>query len=63
MDKALKLWKELNEVGHFPMRRACTFCAGLALNQNEPAIALEVVSQVKNQGYTSVRNIKVRNNA
>nr|CAH7737311.1 unnamed protein product [Callosobruchus chinensis] len=59
LDYALKLWSELKDVGHFPMRRATTFCAGLAFNQGEPGVALEILTSAKNQNYTTVRNLKV----
>lgn len=59
LDYALKLWQELKDVGHFPMRRATTFCAGLALNQGEPGIAIEILTSARNQNYTTVRNLKV----
>ncbi|XP_018562396.1 pentatricopeptide repeat-containing protein 2, mitochondrial [Anoplophora glabripennis] len=59
LDYALKLWQELKNVGHFPMRRATTFCAGLALNQGQPGIALEILTSARNQNYTTVRNLKV----
>lgn len=59
LDYALKLWSELNETGHQPMRRSTTFCAGLALNQGKPEIALEVITAARNQNYTTVRNLKV----
>ncbi|KAL1502192.1 hypothetical protein ABEB36_007370 [Hypothenemus hampei] len=59
LDWALKLWTQLSEVGHIPMRRASTFCAGLAFNQGKPDIALEILSSVRNQNYTTVRNLKV----
>jgi pentatricopeptide repeat domain-containing protein 2 len=55
----LDLWKELKEVGHIPMRRAVTFAAGLALNQNSPHIAFEMISDVQQQNYVTVRNLKV----
>lgn len=55
----VELWKELQNAGHIPMRKASTFAAALALNQNSPHIALEIVSQVKQQKYVTVRNIKV----
>lgn len=54
-----KLWKELNEVGHIPMRKTTTFAAALALAQNAPHIALEIVGTVRQQNYVTVRNIKV----
>lgn len=41
------------------MRRATTFCAGLALNQGKPAIAIEILTSARNQNYTTVRNLKV----
>lgn len=47
------------DVGHNPMRRATTFCAGLALNQGETGIALEILTYCRNQNYTTVRNLKV----
>jgi len=55
----MDVWKELKEVGHIPMRRAVTFAAGLALNQNAPHVAFEMVSGVQQQNYVSVRNLKV----
>ncbi|XP_056638327.1 pentatricopeptide repeat-containing protein 2, mitochondrial-like [Diorhabda sublineata] len=58
LDYALKLWQELKDVGHFPMRRATTFCAALAYNQGNPGIALEILTSAKNQNYTTVRNLK-----
>lgn len=54
-----KLWKDLAEVGHMPMRKAATFAAGLALEQNSPQVALEILSTIKDQFYVSVRNLKV----
>lgn len=56
---ALDLWQKLNEAGHQSMRRAVTFCAGLALKQGQPAAAVEIASASKNQNYTTIRNIKV----
>jgi pentatricopeptide repeat domain-containing protein 2 len=55
----MDLWKELKEVGHFPMRRAITFAAGLALNQNAPHVAFEIISGMNQQNYVTVRNLKV----
>ncbi|XP_044735137.1 pentatricopeptide repeat-containing protein 2, mitochondrial-like [Chrysoperla carnea] len=59
LDAALKLWEELRTVGHVPIRKACTFMAGLALNQGKPQIALEVLSNINNQTYMTIRNLKV----
>ncbi|KAK9498123.1 hypothetical protein O3M35_004002 [Rhynocoris fuscipes] len=56
---AKHLWSELNKIGHIPIRRAGTFTAALALNQNEPDVALEVLSSLKQQNYVTVRNLKL----
>lgn len=55
----MKLWKELKTVGHIPMRRAVTFAAALALNNNSPHIALEILSDILQQNYVTIRNLKV----
>lgn len=55
---ASDIWKSLLEVGHQPTRRAATFIAALALSQNAPHIAAEVISNVGAQKYVTVRNIK-----
>lgn len=54
------LWKELGEAGHIPMRKAATFAAGLALKQNAPHIALEIISNIPQQNYVTIRNIKIQ---
>jgi pentatricopeptide repeat domain-containing protein 2 len=55
----MDLWKELKEIGHIPMRRAVTFAAALALNQNAPHIAFEIISGIQQHNYVTVRNLKV----
>ncbi|RZC36568.1 pentatricopeptide repeat-containing protein 2, mitochondrial-like [Asbolus verrucosus] len=60
LDYALKLWKQLGDAGHFPMRRATTFCAGLALNQGKPEAAMEILAAVRKPNYVTIRNLKVR---
>jgi pentatricopeptide repeat domain-containing protein 2 len=55
----MDLWNELKKVGHIPMRRAVTFAAGLALNQNAPHITLEMISSIQQHNYVTVRNLKV----
>lgn len=59
LDYALKLHRELKEHGHNLMRRAVTFCAALAINQGDPANALEVLALLQNPNYVTVRNLKV----
>lgn len=55
-----QLWKELSDSGHIPMRKAATFAAGLALKQGAPHIALEIISNVPQQNYVTIRNIKIQ---
>jgi pentatricopeptide repeat domain-containing protein 2 len=55
----MDLWKELKEIGHIPMRRAVTFAAAMALNQNAPHIAFEIISGIQQHNYVTVRNLKV----
>ncbi|KAF2896595.1 hypothetical protein ILUMI_09580 [Ignelater luminosus] len=59
LEYALKLWSELLEIGHLPMRRATTFCAGLALNQGKPEVALEILTSSKYVQYATLRNLRV----
>lgn len=56
---ALKLLTEMKEVGVEPLRRTITFAAMLALNQNAPNVTLEVLSNVANHNYVTVRNMKM----
>ncbi|XP_063700900.1 pentatricopeptide repeat-containing protein 2, mitochondrial-like [Culicoides brevitarsis] len=56
---ALELMRDMNSKGHIPMRRSVTFAAGLALAQNEPQVALEMLLGTKQQNYITVRNMKV----
>lgn len=52
------LWKDATGSGHIPMRRASTFFATLALNQGQPQIALEVIGNVRQQNYVTIKTIK-----
>ncbi|XP_073990866.1 pentatricopeptide repeat-containing protein 2, mitochondrial-like [Rhodnius prolixus] len=56
---AKNLWSEFTKYGHYPMRRAGTFAAALALNQKSPHVALEILSSTKQQTYVTIRNLKV----
>ncbi|XP_072942350.1 pentatricopeptide repeat-containing protein 2, mitochondrial-like [Epargyreus clarus] len=57
MEYAKKLWTDMTNTGTIPLRRACTYFAGLALKQGAPEIALESISLQK-QHYVTIRNIK-----
>lgn len=56
---AVKLWKSMIDVGVNPMRRTITFAAALALTQNAPHVALEILYSSRQQNYITVRNLKV----
>lgn len=43
-----------------PVRRVLTYSAALALNQNAPNVALEILSNAAQPNYVTVRNLKVR---
>lgn len=58
LEYASKLWSDMASSGSIPVRRACTFFAGLALKQGAPHIAMESITSQK-QHYVSIRNIKV----
>lgn len=54
-----KLWSEILENGHQPMRRAIAFAAALAVSQNSPHIAIEIISSLQKHNYVTLRNLKV----
>lgn len=56
---ALNLLQQLKEVGVDPVRRVITYAASLALSQNAPNIALEILSLSGVSNYVTVRNLKV----
>ncbi|RZF45660.1 hypothetical protein LSTR_LSTR010611 [Laodelphax striatellus] len=53
------LWQEMNEASHAPMRKTITYSAALAINQNDPHAAIELLAKVPKQNYVTVRNLKV----
>lgn len=56
---ASALWKEATSAGALPVRRAVAFFAALALKQNSPHVALEVVANLRQHHYITIRTIKV----
>lgn len=49
----------MQEIGHIPITKTITFAAGLALAQNAPHVALEMLTSTNRQNYVTVRNLKV----
>jgi len=56
---ALTLLREMKAAGMEPVRRVVTYAAGLALNQNAPNVALEVLSLSGVSNYVTIRNMKL----
>ncbi|KMQ97547.1 pentatricopeptide repeat-containing protein 2 [Lasius niger] len=56
---ALDLWREINDKGFKFMRRASTFLTALAIKQNSPHIAIEIVTSMRESRYIDVRCLKV----
>lgn len=59
-EQALTYLTEMKQVGVDPVRRVLTFASALALNQNAPNVALEVLSSVSQANYVTVRNLKIQ---
>lgn len=53
-----KVWQQAVDAGHIPLRRGATFFSALALKQDQPFVALEVLTNLKGQNYVSVRALK-----
>lgn len=58
LEYAKKTWQKAVDSGHIPLRRGATFFSALALKQNEPFVALEILTNLKGQNYVSVRALK-----
>lgn len=59
LEYAVNLWKEINEKGFTFMRRATTFLTALAIKQNAPHIAIEIMSTIREARYIDIRCLKV----
>ncbi|XP_022184738.2 pentatricopeptide repeat-containing protein 2, mitochondrial [Nilaparvata lugens] len=53
------LWLEMNEASHTPMRKTITYSAALAIQQDDPHSAVELLAKVPNQNYVTIRNLKI----
>ena len=42
-----------------PPRRAVSYAASLALQQNAPQVALEILGAIRPSAYVTIRNLKV----
>jgi hypothetical protein len=49
----------MKQVGAEPVRRVVAFGASLALNQNAPNVALEILALAGVTNYVTIRNLKV----
>lgn len=48
------------DIGHAPARRATTYFSRLLVLNDKPELSLEVLSNIQNQNYTTIRNLKVK---
>jgi len=55
---ALELLNQMKEFGTEPVRRSTAFAAALALNQNAPQVALEILTNSRTSNYVTIRNLK-----
>jgi pentatricopeptide repeat domain-containing protein 2 len=56
---ALQVLNDLKEIGAETTRRGVTFGAALAIEQNAPSVAVEILSLAKKPNYFTVKNLKV----
>lgn len=59
LEYMVNLWRELKQANHIPMRRVVTFAAALAYHQKEYNMAIDILSNSKDDNYVVVRNIKM----
>jgi len=57
--KAQSLLTESEKLDVLPLRRVVTYCAMLALKQNQPEAALVMLSRSNQPNYITVRNLKI----
>ncbi|CAG2170684.1 unnamed protein product [Oppiella nova] len=58
-DEALDVLKKAREAGAAVSRKTVCLFAALALNQNQPNIALEVLSMITQTNYITVKNLRL----
>ncbi|XP_064475142.1 pentatricopeptide repeat-containing protein 2, mitochondrial-like [Ornithodoros turicata] len=56
---AVKLVQDAREVGALVLRKGLTFAAALALNHNEPKVAMELLALTAQLNYITVRNLRM----
>lgn len=49
----------MNDIGLKPLRRITCYIAALALNQNSPHIAIELITTISNHHSVLIRSLKV----
>ncbi|XP_031617531.1 pentatricopeptide repeat-containing protein 2, mitochondrial-like [Contarinia nasturtii] len=57
LKQAYALWKEMQSNGSHQYRKSRTFVAGLAIKQNEPQLALDIIEDEEQQLYVNNRHI------
>jgi len=55
----LDIWTDVTRKGYELMRKTITFLTALAVKQNAPDIAIEIISTIRRSRYIDVRCLKV----
>ena len=50
---------EMKEFGAEPVRRCIAYAAALAISQNAPQVAIEILTNSRTANYVTIRNLKV----
>jgi len=58
-DYAVKLLQGVREAGSGILRKGVTFASALALNQNNPSLALEILALTAQDNYVTVKNLRL----
>lgn len=59
LQRIIKVLQNAKEADALILRKVITFAAGLALKQNQPIQALEILSLTKQENYFTIKNLKV----
>lgn len=59
MEFGIKVCEELSQKGSVPLRRVIATLGALAINQNKPHVALELVALCRTIEYISMRCIRI----
>jgi len=56
---ALQMLTDMKAFGVEPVRRCIAYAAALAIAQNAPQVAIEILTNTRTANYVTIRNLKV----